>query len=78
MRRAGLRHRLAHLGAFTVGVISSERIFGGAAADPVGAGIQAVWRDEVSGIKGELGRVNDAYLGLLARRLLFGDRGSAR
>jgi hypothetical protein len=69
---------LAHLGAFTVGVMTSERIFGEAAADPVEPGIQAVWRDEISGIKGELGRVNDAYLGLLARRLLFGDRGSAR
>jgi len=74
MRRMGLGGRFARVTAFTAGVIISERIFGRRGADSAAPHAGDVLRAEVGSIEADLGRAGDVYLGLLAAKLLFGDR----
>jgi hypothetical protein len=71
----GLGGRLARLASFSAGVMISRRLFHEAGGDVVMPLAGDLWHDGVASIENELGRSRDVYLGVLARHLLFGDRG---
>ena len=75
MRRTGSGRRVAHFGAFTAGVMISGRIFRRASRDAVDLARRLLARRDRRH-RGRARRINDVFLGALARTLLLGDRGS--
>ena len=75
--RAGLvRSRLAHLGGFVVGAAISERLFGPPSTRASAFGsLVGVAKEEVAAVRWEIGRVNDARLARLTRRVVTADPG---
>jgi hypothetical protein len=69
-RNRSIRGRLAHAGAFTLGVVIAERVF----RSPDGDRARSPWavrvgREEVLAMEGELGRANDARMRAITARL---------